>query len=568
MRFTGKRRFAEIVVSVGLAAAVSGTLAYANRKIVRNYFPLADEWSILANSHPRVADPQGWFTKGFRDYFTPPAGLPNLQGFLFSRPLFNATYWAVGRRAEPESGRYLQISHVGVGVCAGMTTLAVARSGGSLRSAAGTGAVLPLMPALVPSMTLLIHPCMAFDPLAAAVTQGATIAYEGGRLRTAAALLTAALLTKETALPTAAALPTLYALENRGRLLRDGRARRSLLALAAPAAAWFAVRRATFGPSSIEDSAYVFRPDPRGKLMRQARIAAKFPFWVNYGSLGERGLTVNKVAAGSLLLSNAAVVAGAVVELASRLRAGRPPSPDESSLAASYAFLLAMGTSSRYGVALDMSMLHALVQWRRERGRPSRAARVVSAGLALGVATNTVLTAKEYPRLERNFLAYADVGRKYVTALRRFGAGERVLVLNDPVTFWAPVKFLTRTLGIKAEVIKLADHPYSRDNLDGMTNTSIVSLEPPAGPGEPWRFSQSRGIDILSSHPLLPNDEPVHVDYGDGITIDLEPFASDVPPTDDHQRWEAMRIMPGDRPAHLLYYDPATGEFETVAVNA
>lgn len=567
MRFSGVRRWSEAAVSAGLASAVVGAVAFANRKIVRNYFPLADEWPILAHSHPRVAEPRRWFTEGFRHYFTPPAGLPTLQGFLFSRPLFNATYWAVGRGTEPESGRYLQISHVGVGACAGMAALAVARSGGSLRTAAGTGAVVPLMPALVPSMTLLVHPCMAFDPLAAALSQGATIAYEGGHTRTATALLAAGLLTKETALPTAGALPALYALEHRGELLRSRRARRTLAGLAAPAAAWVAIRRATFGPSSIEDSAYVFRPDPRGKVMRQLRIAAKFPFWVNYGSLGERGLTVNKAAAASLLLSNAAVVGGTAVELGSRLLAGRRPTPDEASLAASYAFLLAMGTSPRYGVTFDMSLLSALVRWRRERASPSRAARVVSAGLALGVATNTVLTAKEYPRLERNFLAYAEVGRKYLAALRKFGPGERVLVLNDPVTFWAPVKWLTRTMGIKAEVIKLADHPYSRDNLDGMTLQSIVRLEPPAGPGEPWRFSQSRGIDILSSHPLLPNDEAVHVDYGDGITIDLEPAAADAPPVDDHQRWAGMRIHPGDRPAHLLYYDPATGEFQAVAVN-
>lgn len=560
-------RLREVAAAAAVAVATSGTLALANRRIRRDYFPLADEWPILAHSHPRVARPRSWFTEGFRHYFTPPAGLPNLQGFLFSRPLFNATYWAMGRGARPESGRYLHISHVGVGACAGMATLAVSRSGGSLRTAAGCGAAVPLMPALVPSMTLLVHPCMAFDPLGAALSQGATMAYEGGRTRTAAALLVAGLLTKETALPTAGALPALYALEHRGQLWRDGKVRRSLVELAAPAAAWFAIRRATFGPSSIEDSAYVFRPDPRGKLMRQLRIAAKVPFWVNYRSLGGRALTVDKAAAGSLLIANAAVVGGAAVEIASRFRAGRRPSPDEASLAASYLFLLAMGTSPRYGVTLNMSLLNALARWRREPGHPSRAARAVSAGLAVGLVTNAVLTAKEYPRLERNFLAYAEVGRKYIAALRRFGPGERVLVLNDPVTFWAAVTWLTRTMGIEAEVIKLADHPYSRDNLDGMTLPSTVSLEPPVSPGGPWRFSQSRGVDILSSHPLLPTDEPVHVDYGDGISIDLEPAAEDATPMDDHQRWAAMRIVPGDRPAHLLYYDPADGEFHAVAVN-
>ncbi len=567
MRLRGGRRLAEAAVSVGVGAAVFGAVAIANRRLARDYFPIADEWPILAHSHPRVAEPRRWFTEGFRHYFTPPAGLPALQGFLFSRPLFNATYWAAGRGVEPESGRYLHLSHVGVGACAGMSALAIARSGASLRTAAGTGAAVPLMPALVPSLLLLVHPCMAFDPLAAAVTQGATMAYEGGRTRTAAALIGASLLTKETALPTATALPALYALEHRGELLRDGRVRRSLAVLAAPAAGWFVIRRATFGPSNLEDSAYVFRPDPRGKLMRQVRIAAKLPFWIKYTSLADRGLTVDKVAAGSLLLSNAAVVGGAVVEVASRLRAGRRPSPDEASLLASYAFMLVMGTSPRYGVTLDMSLLNVVTRWRREEVRPTRAVRAVSAGLAIGLMMNGVLTAKEYPRLRRNFLAYAEVGRKYVAALRTFDAGERVLVLNDPITMWAPVKWLTRTMGIRAEVIKLADYPYSRDFLDGFTLPSTVTLKPPSGPGEPWHFSHPRGVDILSSHPLLPTDEPVHVDYGAGITIDLEPAAAGAVPMDDHQRWAAMRIVPGDRPAHLLYFDPAVGEFRAVAVN-
>lgn len=237
------------------------------------------------------------------------------------------------------------------------------------------------------------------------------------------------------------------------------------------------------------------------------------------------------------------------------------------SLLAPSAFMLLAGTSPRYGVTLDLSLLNVLTRWRREAERPSLAVRAVSAGLAVGWLANTVVTAKEYTRLRRNFLEYADIGRKYVAALRTFRPGERVLVLNDPVTFWAPVKWLTTAMGIKAEVIKLADYPYSRDLLDGITVPSEVRLEPPTGSGEPWRFSHPRGVDVLSSHPLLPTDELVHVDYGDGITIDLEPAPADATPTDDHQRWAAMRIFPGDRPAHMLYYDPAAGDFEAVSVN-
>jgi len=212
-------------------------------------------------------------------------------------------------------------------------------------------------------------------------------------------------------------------------------------------------------------------------------------------------------------------------------------------------------------------LLTSLARWRREAPSGSPAVRAVTAGLGVGVAASSLLILRDYPRLERNFLAYARVGRKYLESLRQFGEGSRVLVLNDPVTFWAPVKWVTKTMGIKAEVIKLADYPWSYDYLDGMAFPSTVELQPPGNGDDGWRFTQSQGLDILSAHPALPADQLVHIDYGDGITVDLEPFAADAAPTNDHQRWAAMRIRPGDRPAHLLYYDPEADEFRSVAAN-
>lgn len=558
-------RVRDVAVAATIAAATSGALARATRTIVRNYFPLADEWAILAHSHPSVAEPKSWFTSGFRDYFAPPDGLPQPGGGNFSRPLFNAAYWLVGTVAGPTSGRYLRMGQVGVGAAAGLTSLAVSRSGGSLRSATGAGALAPLMPALVPSSTLLVYPCMSFDPVAACLSQAATMAYDAGRVKTAAGLMCAGVLTKETALPTAGALPALYAWEHRRELLRCRSARRSLAALAVPTALWWTARRA-LGDAGIQESAYVLRPDPQGMLVRQARIAAKFPFWANLPDLRTPGWSTNKVAAAAQVACNALVMGGAFAALGSRLFRGERPTADEASFVLSYAFLNAVGTSPRYGVTFDLTLLTSLVRWRREAPADSLAVRAVTTGLGVGVATSAALALRDYPRLERNFLRYAAVGRKYIAALREFEPGTRVLVLNDPVTFWTPVKWLTKTMVISADVVKLADHPWSYNNLDGLATVSVVALEPPSAPGEQWRFTQSQGVDILAAYPALPTDQPAHVDYGNGIEIDLEPFADDAVPSSDRRRWAAMRITPGDRPAHLLYYDPVADEFRSVEV--
>lgn len=556
-------RWREVAIAATVGALTTGSLVRGTSKIWRNYFPLADEWAILAHSHPDVAEPRSWVADGFRGYFTPPDGLPDPQGDQFVRPLFNAAYWLVGKFARPTSGRYLHVGHVGVGAAAGLTTLAIARSGGSLTSAAGYGATVPFMPALLPSGTLLVYPCMSFDPIAACFSQAATMAYDSGRIPIAAGFMVAGVLTKETALPTAGALTGLYALERRSDLLRSARARRSLATLAVPAGLWYAARRIAYRDASLQEGAYVLRKDPRGRAARQARIAAKFPFWANLSAL-RTGSSPEKAAAAAELVSNALVMGGAFVELVSRLRAGRRVTAEEASFLLSYAFLNAVGTSPRYGVTLDMSLLTSLARWRRERGAPSPAARAVTAGLVAGTVTSSMRAARDFPRLERNFLAYAEVGRKYVAALRQFDAGNRVLVLNDPVTFWTPVRWLTKTLGIKATVIKLADHPWSYDNLAGMTTPTTVDLQPPTAPGEPWRFTQSQGVDILAAYHALSPDQPAHIDYGDGIAVDLEPFDVGAQPVSDHPRWAAMRVIPGDRPAHLLYYDPADGEFHAV----
>lgn len=555
-----------VIAGAAVGAATSGALAVFGRRIVRDYFPLADEWSILAHSHPRVADVRSWFTEGFRNYFTAPPGLPAVPGGSFSRPLFNATYWAVGRVAGPESSRYLRIGQVAVGACAGLTTWAVARSGGSTREAVAAGALVPAMPAFVPSTAMLLYPCMAFDPMTAGLSQSAIIAYDAGRPRTAAALLAAGVLTKETALPTASVLPALFALQHRHDVLRDSRTRRALAALSAPVPLWYAANRAAFGDTTMKEGAYVLRDDPRGRIVRQLRLASKFPFWVDGGARRDAAWTTEKSAAAAQLAANVLVMGGAATEIATRLRAGRELATDEGSFLASYAFMNAVGISPRYGVTLDISLITSLARWVRESDRTSTAVKAVAAGLALGVTANAVLFARTFPATRRNFSAYADVGRRYVAALRQFGAGDRVLVLNDPITFWAPTRWLRRALTIEADVIKLADHAWSATNLEAITTPSTVHLEPPSQPGQPWRFTHTLGLDLLSAHSRLSHDADTHVDYGNGVTIDLEAADPDAPMLDGRHRWKAMRIMPGDGPVHLLYFDPQARDFRSVTV--
>jgi len=57
--------------AVAAALAIGWTLGlgiYAQR-LVQSYFPIADEWALLANSDPRLTDPLNWITSGFSQYF-------------------------------------------------------------------------------------------------------------------------------------------------------------------------------------------------------------------------------------------------------------------------------------------------------------------------------------------------------------------------------------------------------------------------------------------------------------------------------------------------------------------
>src|SRR5947207_1733558 len=80
-----------VVVAASLTAAWTVALAYFARHLVYEYFPVGDEWALLANSNPALASPLEWFTSGFSDYFVfdPTLSTPYAN---FLRPSANLTY--------------------------------------------------------------------------------------------------------------------------------------------------------------------------------------------------------------------------------------------------------------------------------------------------------------------------------------------------------------------------------------------------------------------------------------------------------------------------------------------
>lgn len=552
-----------------MTAAGTGALVLVTRKIVKKYVPLADDWAIIAHSHPDFAEPQSWFTKGFRDYFMPPAGLPAVGGAAFIRPVFNLTYWLCGLFSPPDSGRQLYVNYAAIGACGGLTSLAITRAGGSQRTAVLMGSAAPLMPALAPALSPLVYPCMGFDAVAADIGLAAFLAFEADQPALAAGLLLIAVFTKETVLPTAAALPALFAMRSGRRLWREKSLFTTLAMLSAPAVLWFAARLAAFSRAELA-GAYVLDDDPRGRVLRQLRIASKWPFSVETSTLvREPGLSRDKVAVPPLLVANALTMGGALFQILTRVRRRELPAAEEVCFLSSYGFLQVAGTSQRYGVGLDAFLLICLARWAREQRAPSWPRGMVSAGVALGLAVTALQAVHRYRRLEANVLRYGVVGRKYIAALAKFDASDTVVVLNDPVTWWMPVKWMARVMRIRANVVKVADYPWSRDMLDAIRAPCEVRLHPPENSASPFRFTQSCGIDILSSRARLPDERQVRVDYGDGLTIELEsPTAASMPASKHVGRWQEMRIFTGRKPVHLLYYDPRQETFRSVFVDA
>src|ERR1700757_771391 len=82
----------DLVVAAALALTWWLGLSWAMRGYVSGeYFPIADQWALIANSHPAFAHPLQWLSQGFSDYFVydPAVSKPYAN---FIRPGFNGSF--------------------------------------------------------------------------------------------------------------------------------------------------------------------------------------------------------------------------------------------------------------------------------------------------------------------------------------------------------------------------------------------------------------------------------------------------------------------------------------------
>ena len=544
-----------------LTIAWAAVVVLVTQDVVSHYFPLADEWALIANSHPDFATPWRWLTEGFSQYFLPPPGLPHESGANLIRPVFNLTYWLCGLWLAPESGGYLYITYLAIAACSGLAYLSIVQSGLSRRSALVLAASAPMMPSLIPALEPLIYPCMGFDVVAAAFTMLAFLAYRSRRWALVALWMGLAVFTKETALPIAAALPALFLIEHRKRILGERRLMAGFALMATPLLAWLIVRLLAFGAADSAD-VYVLQGNAHGLLYRQARILTKWPFWTETSPLfQDPDLTRDTLATALLLLANGMLMTGVLSLILIRVLNRQMPRVEEVCLFSCYFFLLIVGVSPRYGVLLDLFLLICLAVWWADHPRHPWPRWLVAMGLGTGLVVSTFQTVVRFPELRSNFLRYSEVGHRYVSALRTFGPDETVVVLNDPVTFWMPVKWLNQTMRIQATVVKLADYAWSPHLLDGIEAPCDVALEFVPERRSQYRFTQSCGIDLLSATRYLQADRPFHFDFGDGTSIELAPYAE--APSGERTRWESMLISPGRPDTRLLYFDPRSSDFKT-----
>src|SRR5581483_9629359 len=296
--------------AVALAAAWAALLSLLLHGFVAGYFPLSDEWALLANSDPRFADPIAWLTRGFAGYFTEPPGLAGPYA-NFVRPVVNFCYWLQGLWLAPESGARLYFNYLVIGACSGACLLAMRATPLSRGLTLLFAAAVPLLPGFLPSSQLLFFPVMAFDPLVACLCILAAILYQREQFSAAALVLLVAALTKEASIPIAAALTALYVIEHRRALIaKDLRAWLRFAMLAAPVVLWLACRYALFG--SLTQGTYTHINGANDALRFLPRTIVRVPFWFDR----KTDLTIE--ARPLMMLANAAVMIAALAAVGRR----------------------------------------------------------------------------------------------------------------------------------------------------------------------------------------------------------------------------------------------------------
>ncbi len=534
-----------LTACVALALLWACALALAMHGFVAGYFPLADDWSVLAHSHPRFAQPLGWFTEGFANYLAQPPGLSEPYS-NFLRPVLNLVYWIQGLWLPPESGGYLYFNFAVIGVCAGLCLFA-ARDSSARLPALALAAVLPLMPGLLGSQQTLFFPVMAFDPLAAALCMLAAILYQRERWIVCAVTLLAAALTKETAMPIVVALPLLCVVQQRNALRAGERAAWSRLAvLCAPIAVWFALRYAAFGGMT----GGTYTNAGVGVILRNIpNCIVQVPFW------SVRGGGIHFDSATLTLFANAAVMASVLLILGRRVVARMPLRPLEICFLFAYAFMLRFGFVQRFGAVMDVFLVACVALWLGEH-ESRRLASVAAIGLLIGLVATHRHSLRTFEERSAVLRDGHEIARRFVAALRTAPQGSRVIVVNDPVTWFARLESLVRVEELPIEVVKLSDVNCSIP-LAAWTPHCEVSLAS-QNAGE-YLFSQSCGIELCgtpAAHTKLTAWQPAA-----GIGAELRPGATPQAEFGMQARWSAIRFTLADAQARVLYFDPSTHDF-------
>jgi hypothetical protein len=130
-------------------------------------------------------------------------------------------------------------------------------------------------------------------------------------------------------------------------------------------------------------------------------------------------------------------------------------------------------------------------------------------------------------------------------------------VVNDPVTWFAPLDSLLRVEEIPIDAVKLSDVNCEATSDDWMPHCD-VSLAP-QGQGT-YVFRQSCGLELCGvrgRHTKLVSWHPAP-----GIDAELQPGAPLLPEFRMQPRWSAIRFTIADPQARLLYFDPVKHAFE------
>ena len=541
----------DLTAAAGLALLWWLALCWAMHGYVSGeYFPIADQWALIANSHPAFAHPLQWLTQGFSDYFVydPAVSKPYAN---FIRPGFNGSFWLLGLFLSPESGGYLYFVYAVLGLCAGLVYLLIRQqSAAPAWVALLLAALVPLTPPLIPEIGTLLVAYSAFDPLAAVLGVAALLAFARRRIWLTAFLLLLALFTKETSLPVLGAVLMLSLWrwwQGRGQ---PGNSPLPAALVVLPLLLWLGLRLSVFG----NPAGGVYVLGGKAAVIKQLlHQALQWPFWLENLPFHLDAPAGQKLQAWLLLAANLGFALATLGIVGQRvLRRREAPHPVELALLFSWGFMILVGVSDRLGAVLCVCLLGSLGIWLGERQAP-RLTALAALCLVAGLGATAWRAQGRWHEIEPLVVDYSRLSRQYLAELKTYPAGDTVVVLNDPVSWHSQARWLRQAGGVPAQLVKVADFacPATAPRL---RQPCQVSLKAGEGAGE-YDFEQSCGLDWCGA--FVAHDQPARISPADGIQAELLPGPSAAGATD----WTHIHLKLSRSDLKLLYFDPSDRGF-------